>query len=40
MKLNKELEKKLKNLAYESRILTAKAFHESGMGGQYSIMEF
>jgi transketolase len=35
MKLNKELEKKLKNLAYESRILTAKAFHESGMGGHY-----
>jgi len=35
MKLSKELEKKLNNLAYESKMLTAKAFHESGMGGHY-----
>ncbi len=35
MQLNKEQEKKLKSLANKSRLLTAKAFHESGMGGHY-----
>ena len=35
MQLSKDSEKKLKNLAYESRMLTARAFHESGMGGHY-----
>jgi len=35
MQLNTDQEKKLKNLAYKSRLLTARAFHESGMGGHY-----
>jgi len=35
MQLNKDSEKKLKNVAYKSRLLTAKAFHKSGMGGHY-----
>ncbi|MCJ7790650.1 MAG: transketolase [Candidatus Atribacteria bacterium] len=35
MFINKELEKKLKNLTIESKILTMKMFHESGQGGHY-----
>lgn len=35
MQLSKDLEKKIKNMAYKSRLLTAKTFHESGMGGHY-----
>jgi len=35
MQLSKDSEKKLKNLAYKSRLLTARVFHESGMGGHY-----
>ena len=35
MVIDKELEKKLKNLTIESKLLTMKMFHESGQGGHY-----
>lgn len=35
MDLSLQKEEKLKNLSYNSRILTAKIFFESGMGGHY-----
>jgi transketolase len=35
MAIDKELEKKLKNLTIESKLLTMKMFHESGQGGHY-----
>lgn len=35
MTIDTELEKKLKNLTIESKLLTMKMFHESGQGGHY-----
>jgi len=35
MSIDTELEKKLKNLAIESKLLSMKMFHESGQGGHY-----